>query len=276
MGYKANRDRNNYKKKMFFYFFAIYCVTSMAQKKDSLFFAIDKYYTISPTISPNFYKNLTYSEVVRNNKNRMAHTKTNGNIFFIGDGVLIKGLKPKKILSLKDYIENRKFYHDGKYNQIIDKWKLKDSLTDKYEVFFVNGEEFIHPRLLEFYSYYPFKEDDKFTTNPIKDTLYFNLDNDYVAQSEHDTDIYYLEDSGKSGDVTFYFVKMKSVKSLKYDKLLDVKNFIRSSRFYNESKKYKLKDFDLMNYLSNYVIYLVDKKEEEIEFIEVSPGFEIE
>jgi hypothetical protein len=252
--------------------FIVFPIVLVAQEKDSLFFAIDKYYTISPTISPNFYKNLTYSEVIRNNKNRMAHTKTNGNIFFIGDGVLIKGLKPKKILSLKDYIENRKFYHDGKYNQIIDKWKLKDSLTDKYEVFFVNGEEFIHPRLLEFYSYYPFKEDDKFTTNPIKDTLYFNLDNDYVAQSEYDTDIYYLEDSGKSGDVTFHFIKMKSAKNVKYDKILDIKKFIHSSRFY----KYKLKDFDLMNYLSNYIIYLVDKKEEEIEFIEVSPGFEIE
>ena len=69
---------------------------------------------------------------------------------------------------------------------------------------------------------------------------------------------------------------MKSIKNIKYDKLLHIKNFIQLSRFYDDSKKYKLKDFDLTNYLSNYIIYLVDKKEEEIEFIEVSPGFEIE
>lgn len=31
-----------------------------------------------------------------------------------------------------------------------------------------------------------------------------------------------------------------------------------------------------MNYLNNYVIYLVNKKEEEIEFIEVNPSSEIE
>jgi hypothetical protein len=37
-----------------------------------------------------------------------------------------KGLNQKKILSIKDYIENRKFYCDGKHNQIIDKWKLKE------------------------------------------------------------------------------------------------------------------------------------------------------
>jgi hypothetical protein len=36
--------------------------------------------------------------------------------FFVGDGYLTKGLKPKKS-SIKDYIENRKFYLDGKYNQ---------------------------------------------------------------------------------------------------------------------------------------------------------------
>lgn len=244
----------------------------LAQKKDSLFFAIDKYYTISPTIESNFYKNLAYSEVIKTKKNQMVHTKTNGNIFFIGNGVLLKGLKPKKILSLKDYIENRKFYHDGKYNKIVDPWKLKDSLTDKYEVFFVNGEEFIQPRILEYYSYYPLKDSDSSITNPIKDTLYFNLDNNYITQSEHDLDIFYLEDSGKSGDVTFLFRKMKSAKNIKYDTLLDIKKFIHSSRFY----KYELKDFDLMNYLSNYVIYLVDKKEEEIEFIEVGPSFEIE
>jgi len=254
----------------------VFPIILMAQKKDSLFFAIDKYYTISPTIESNFYKNSAYSEVIKNKKNQMVHTKTNGNIFFIGNGILIKGLKPKKILYLKDYIENRKFYHDGKYNQIVDPWKLKDSLTDKYEVFFVNGEEFIQPRILEYYSYYPLKDDDKSITNPIKDTLYFNLDNNYISQSEHDLDIFYLEDSGKSGDVTFLFRKMKSVKNKIPDKLLDIKNFIRSSRFYDDSKINKLNDFLLMNYLNNYVIYLVDKKEEEIEYIEVIPSSAIE
>ncbi len=250
----------------------LYSTTLLAQDKDSLFFAIDKYYTISPTIGSNLYKNSTYSEVIKTKKNQMAHTKTNGNIFFIGDGILLKGLKPKKTLSIKDYIENRKFYHNGKYNQIVDKWKLKDSLTDKYEVFFVNGEEFIKPRHLEYASFYPFRDDNNIIANQIKDTLYFNLDNNYITQSEHDLDIFYLKDSGKSGDVTFLFRKMKSAKNIKYDTLLDIKKFIHSSRFY----KYKLKDFDLMNYLSNYVIYLVNKKEEEIEFIEVSPSSEIE
>jgi hypothetical protein len=255
--------------------FIVSPIILIAQEKDSLFFAIDKYYTISPTITPNLHIQ-TYPERVEAQKKQILETKTNGYVSFIGNGVLIKGLKPKKILSIKDYIENRKFYHDGKHNQIVDTWKLKDSLTDKYEVFFVNGDEFIQPRILEYYSYYPLKDGDRSITNPIKDTLYFNLDNNYITQSEHDSNIYYLEDSGKSGDVTFRFTKMKSIKNIKYDKLLDIKNFIHLSRFYDDSKKYKLKDFDLTNYLSNYIIYLVDKKEEEIEFIEVSPGFEIE
>jgi hypothetical protein len=61
-----------------------------------------------------------------------------------------KRAKAKKILSIKDYIENRKFYCDGKHNQIIDKWKLKEFLIDKYVIFFVNGNEFIQPRHLEY------------------------------------------------------------------------------------------------------------------------------
>ena len=252
-------------------FFIVFPIVLVAQEKYSLFFDIDKYYTISPTITPNLHLQ-TYPELVEAEKKQILQTKTNGYIYFIGNGILIKGLKPKKILSLKDYIENRKFYHDGKYNQIIDKWKLKDSLTDKYELFFVNGKEFIQPRYLEYISY----NREVLITKPIEDTLCFKLDPDYIAQYKHNKDIYYLEDSGKSGDVTFHFVKMKSAKNIKYDTLLDIKNFIHSSRFYNDSNKYKLKDFDLTNYLSNYVIYLVDKKEEDIEFIEVGPGFEIE
>jgi hypothetical protein len=145
-------------------FFSITILTAQKKNKDTLFFNIDKYYIISPTIIPNL-SNQTYSERLEREKQQMNHTKTNGYIFFVGDGFLTKGLKPKKILSIKDYIENRKFYLDGKYNQIIDKWKLKDSLTDKYILYFVNGDEFIRPRDLVYFSYYPIREGKNVITN---------------------------------------------------------------------------------------------------------------
>lgn len=253
----------------------MYSVTSLAQKKDSLYFAIDKHYTISPTITPNLQIQ-TYPELIETQKKQMSQTKTNGYISFIGNGFLIKGLKPKKILSLKDYIENRKFYHDGKHNQIVDKWKLKDSLTDKYQVFFVNGEEFIQPRYLEYISYYPIHDENNIIRQAIKDTIFFKLDNDYVFQSEYNKDVFLFKDGKDIHQGSIYFEKIKTVAIIKsHNELLDLKKFIYVSKFYNNSKK-TINDFDMIDYLTNYTIILVNKKEEDVEYIEVSTVFAIE
>lgn len=72
-------------------------ISCQAQEKvkDTIYFSIDKYYTISPTITANMGDE-TYSEWLKTTEEYMKRTKTNGNIFFIGDGYLIKNLKPKK------------------------------------------------------------------------------------------------------------------------------------------------------------------------------------
>ena len=246
-------------------FFIVFPIVLVAQEKDNLFFAIDKYYTISPTITPNLHLQ-TYPELVEAEKKQILQTKTNGYIYFIGNGILIKGLKAKKILSLKDYIENKKFYHDGKYNQIVDKWKLKDSLTDKYEIFFVNGKEFIQSRYLEYISY----DREVLITKPIKDTLYFTLDKEYIYQSKYSDDIYLFRE-GKE----IYFKKIAKIDTLKPNKTLNLENFIHYSKFYNHQKKI-INIFDMIDYFMNYTIVLVGKKEAEVEYIEVSPVYEIE
>ncbi len=261
-------------KLLLFLIFILLSTTLLAQEKDSLFFAIDKYYTISPTIIPNLHLQ-TYPELVEAQKKQILQTKTNGYVSFIGNGALIKGLKPKKTLSLKDYIENRKFYHDGKYNQIVDKWKLKDSLTDKYEVFFVNGEEFIQPRYLEYISYYPI-HGENIIRHAIKDTLFFKLDNDYVVQSEHNKAVFLFKDGKDIHQGSIYFQKIKTIARIKpHNEILDLKKFIYASKFYNNSKQ-TINDFDMIDYLTNYIIILVNKKEEDVEYIEVSTVFAIE
>jgi hypothetical protein len=249
----------------FFSILIMYSTTLLAQKKDSLFFAIDKYYTISPTITTNL-NNQTRSELIQAQKKQRTYTKTNGYVYFIGDGILIKGLKPKKILSLKDYIENRKFYYDGKYNQIVDKWKLEDYLTDKYEIFFVNGKEFIQPRYLEYISYYR----EGLISKPIKDTLCFTLDQNYIYQSKHNNDIYLFKEAEE-----LYFKKVAQIGALKPNKILNFESYIHSSKFYDKTKK-RINDFNLTVYLGNYIIFLINKKDEEIEYIEVSPVYAIE
>ncbi|MEO8237607.1 MAG: hypothetical protein ABI793_03395 [Flavobacterium sp.] len=257
-----------------FFLIILFCpfVALKAQEKakDTLFFSVDKYYTISPTLIPNFLKKVAFPEIIDFKKELMSHTKTNGHIYFIGDGFLTKGLKPKKILSIKEYVENRKFYLDGEYNKIVDEGKLRDSLTNKYTIFFVNGDEFISPRVLEYYSYYPIREGDNFIQNKIKDTLYFTLDNEYVYKPKNRpdgiADYYLIKDS--SSDEVFYFKELETVNFLKPKKILSLKEFVRSSRFYDKNQTHKLSEVYFMKFLMDYVIYLVDDKNK---FIKVAP-----
>lgn len=258
------------------FFFLVTFLKAQEKDKDTLFFNLDKYYTISPTITPNLI-NKNYLEIVELQKKLMEHTKTNGYIYFIGDGILTKGLKPKKILSIKDYIENRKFYLDGKYNKIVDEGKLSDSLIDKYKIFFVNGDEFISPRLIKYNSYYPLREGDKNIMNKIKDTLFFKLDNDYVYKSKdaykskYISIDYLIKDN--STDEVFFFKELETVKMLKPNEVLSLKNFIQSSRFYDENKSHKLSEMYLMKFMADYVIYLVNNKNE---YLKVEPSVVIE
>ncbi|MDX6183583.1 hypothetical protein SGQ44_14720 [Flavobacterium sp. Fl-77] len=253
------------------YFFSLTIMKAQERDKDTLFFNIDKYYTISPTITSNL-TNKTYLEIVEFQKQLMTNTKTNGYVYFIGDGILTKGLKPKKVLSIKDYVENRKFYLDGKYNKIIDDGKLKDSLTDKYKIFFINGDEFISPRVLEYYSYYPIREGDKVIQNKIKDTLFFKLDNDYVYESKYAPKVYLVNENIESSEV-FSLRELEIIKSLKSKKILSLRDYVKSSRFYNENRTTKLNKIYFMKYLQDYVIFLVNNKNE---YIKVEPSVVIE
>lgn len=253
-----------------------FIVNLIAQEKtkDTLFFSIDKYYTISPTISPNI-SNQTYEQQMKSEKEQIMHTKTNGYVFFIGNGYLTKGLKPKKILSIKDYLENRKFYFDGVYNKIIDKRKLEDSLINKYKIYFVNGDEFIEPRYFKYNSYYPIGKGENAITNKIKDTLFFKLDNEYVYKSKNGSKDYLLKDSSRIFDGTFFFNKAQRVSDLNPKKVLSLKEFVQSSRFYDNNKQTKINDYELMEYLSQYVIFLVSENKK-TEYIQVEPSCVIE
>ena len=259
----------------FLFFFSIFILKAQEKTKDTLFFNIDKYYTISPTIIPNL-TNQTYSQSLERQKQQRNHTKTNGYILFIGDGFLTKGLKPKKILSIKDYIENRKFYLDGTNNQIIDKWKLKDSLTDKYILYFMNGDEFIQPRYLAYHSYYPIGKGENAINNNVKDTLFFKFDNKYVYQSKHEPKSFLLKDGHDVNYGMFFFERIQKVNNLKPREIRNLQKFVRSSKSYYENKTEKLNDLSLSEFFNDYVVFLVKKTHEKTEYIQVKSGFVIE
>ena len=262
--------------KNFIFALAIACpLSSFGQNKDTLFFAIDSNYTISPTVTANMH-NLTYSKYVEKIKKQKELTQTNGYIYFIGNGISMKGLRPKKIHSIKEYIENRKFYYDGKYNEIINKWKLQDSLTNKFIILFVNGEEFIQPRILEYKSYFPIIEKENRIFNNNKDTLFFKLENETLYESKHEAKKIYLNRYHYKGDEVFYFKKNKEIKNIKIKKTKSFNKIVKSSQFYSKHNKMNLNVYGLIEYLSNYVIILVNSNNKKTEYIQVVSGFEIE
>lgn len=247
-------------------------------KKDTLFFSVDKYYTISPAFELKL-SNENYTKKLAFEKMQFRQTNTDGYVFFSGDSVSTKNIKPKNIISIKDYIENRKFYHDGNSNKIVDKWKLKDSLTDKYVIFFDDCNQLIQAKSLEYISYYPIQKDSKIIENRRKDTLFFKLDNKYIYESQPVTTPkkYLLKDSGKSKTGAFFFEEFdeQTRPRFKSKKILDLENFVRSTRFYNANKE-TIEDLNLSNYFSNYIIFLDKESENKHDYIQIKSSVTIE
>jgi len=251
-------------------------LTAQIKEKDTLFFNVDKYYTISPsikhTVDETYYNKLAFEKM------QPRQTRTDGYIFFDTDTVL-KGIKPKKIISIKEYIENKKFYYDGNHNKIIDKWKLMDSLTGKYVIFFVNGNELIRSKNLQYISYYPIHKDTKVIQNKRKDTLFFKLDNNYMYEHESvcNPKRYTLKDSEKSNTGIFYFEEFEeqSRPKFKSKKILDLENFVHSTRFYNTDKQ-TIQDCDLSEYFNNYVIFLDKEIKNKHDYIQIKSFVTIE
>lgn len=240
--------------------------------KDTLFFGTDRFYTVSPTLNPELLHQ-TYAELEETHKEQLKQTGTNGYIYFTGKVNPAIPLKSHKVLSIKDYIENRKFYFDGIHNKIIDKWKLEDSLTKKYKILFVNGGEIIESDVVNYSSYYPIGKGDDAIVNTVKDTLFFRLDTPYIQTFPEIPNHFYISDS-KGSNGSFYFSKVKVYKNLKSKEVKSLQKFVRASRFYDKNKAAKLNDYRLWEYFNNYVVFLVNEKKKE--FTEVTSGYEIE
>lgn len=259
-------------------YFASIVLTAQTKIKDTLFFSTDNYYTSSPAVELKF-SNESYYKKLALEKMRIKQTNTDGYIFYSGDSVSEKKIKPKNILSIKEFVENKKFYNDGTYNKIVDKWKLKDSLTDKYVIYFVDGNELTESKNLEYISYYPIKKETKVIENRRKDTLFFKLDNKYIFETQpvSNPKKYSLKDSGKSKTGSFFFeeFEVQTRPRFKTKKAIDLENFVHSTRFYNIESQI-IEDFNLANYFSNYVVFLDKQVEDKHDYIQIKSFATIE
>ena len=64
-------------------FVFITVLKAQEKSKDTLFFSVDKHYTVSPTVVSNL-SGRTYPESIAFEKEQKKRTKTNGYIFFCG------------------------------------------------------------------------------------------------------------------------------------------------------------------------------------------------
>lgn len=101
----------------------------------------------------------------------------------------------------------------------------------------------------------------------IKDTLFFKIDNSYLLETKNIPKTFFLKDGNKSEE--FCFSELAISHNLKPTKVLDLKYFIRNSKFYLNKGSRKLDNWKLVKYFSDYQIFLVREKENETDYIKV-------
>ena len=109
-----------------------------------------------------------------------------------------------------------------------------------------------------------------------KDTLFFNFEKNYLIEFDELPNEIYPIDAGSDGSGTFYFQALDTLFNLKPKKVLCLKDFVRSSKFYNKHKTKKLDDYGLWDYLDDFQIYLVKEEKKETIYLKVYAGFVIE
>lgn len=241
-------------------------VNGQAISKDTLFFWYDKTYTIEGGKS----EGVPWIKFAEERMVDMSRLETNGYVYFVKDTILYD-LRPKEILSFKDYLENRRFYFDGKYNTIVDPWKMKNLLLKEYFIFIVKDKGFIKPHFIGYNSYYPVGKGEDAIDPRLKDTIYFKLDSGYLKKRFEDGNKYFFQDT--YSDQMFYFRENGLFKDLKPEKIESFFEYLRFPKLrYGNSIYGSLDDYRLWEHFKNYIIFLVGDDC----FIKVDPGWEIE
>ncbi|MFC4479368.1 hypothetical protein [Flavobacterium chungangensis] len=111
----------------------------------------------------------------------------------------------------------------------------------------------------------------------VKDTLFFSYDSQYINTHTEIPNHFYIEDGSGATVGGFYFTGVQKMKNYKTKKReINLKEYIRSSKFYDENRRLKLRDYELWDYLKNYVIFLVKTENGKKSYLQVEASFEIE
>ncbi|MBO9585356.1 MAG: hypothetical protein J7574_14430 [Flavobacterium sp.] len=101
-----------------------------------------------------------------------------------------------------------------------------------------------------------------------KDTLFFKVDNLYLFEDKNNSKTFLIKDSNRDEEICFEETTV--IHNLKPMQVLDLKYFIRNSKFYNRYGKNELSNYSLTNFLHEYEIFLVRECEKTTDFISVN------
>jgi hypothetical protein len=111
----------------------------------------------------------------------------------------------------------------------------------------------------------------------VKDTLFFSYDSQYIITHKEIPNYFYIKDSSGINVGDFCFIGVQKINNYKTkSKEISLKEYIRSSKFYDENRRLKLRDYDLSTYLKKYVIFLVKTENGKKNYLQVESSFEIE
>ena len=111
----------------------------------------------------------------------------------------------------------------------------------------------------------------------VKDTLFFAYDSSYITIYPENPNYYYIKDGSGARIGGFYFTGVQKINTCNTkSKEINLKEFIRSSKFYDENRRLKLRDYELWDYLKEYVIFLVKTENGKKSYLQVESSFEIE
>lgn len=113
--------------------------------------------------------------------------------------------------------------------------------------------------------------------NTAKDTIYFKYDTNYIKTYTEIPNHLYIKDASGTASGNFYFTEIKKTKAPnKKQNIICLKNFIRSSRFYDKKRMPKLNDYGLYEEFQKYIPVFVKKTSGIKEYILTDPSYEIE
>jgi hypothetical protein len=101
-----------------------------------------------------------------------------------------------------------------------------------------------------------------------KDTLYFKIDNSYLFENKNIPKTFFIEDG--NGHTEFCFQEAEILFDLKPIRVLDLKYFIRNSKFFINQEKTALDIKGLIDFMKNYEIILIRESDKKTEYIKVN------